>query len=204
MAFLTEQEQQKLSAAISDVESRTDAELVTVLARRADAYIYIPTLWAAGAALLAPWVLGFTPLWLELGDLLIIQLLVFVVLALLLRLPPVLFRLIPRSVRHWRASNLACRQFLEQNLHHTKGDTGLLIFVAEAEHYVEILADRGISQHVPDERWQSIVAAFAAQVKAGRTIDGFIECIESCGELLIEHIPATEEKNELPNHLIVL
>ena len=42
------------------------------------------------------------------------------------------------------------------------------------------------------------------QVKSGRTIDGFIECIESCGELLIEHVPATEAKNELPNHLIIL
>jgi putative membrane protein len=204
MKLLTDQEQEKVAAAISDVESRTDAELVTVLASQADAYVYIPTLWAAGAALLAPWVLGFLPLWLELGDVLLIQLLVFVVFALLLRFPPIMFRLVPKSVRYWRASSLARRQFLEQNLHHTKGDTGLLIFVAEAEHYVEILADRGISQHVPDERWQSIVAAFVEHVKAGRTIDGFIECIEGCGELLIEHIPATEQKNELPNHLIVI
>jgi putative membrane protein len=204
MALLTDQEQQKVAAAISDVESRTDAELVTVLASQADAYVYIPTLWAAGAALLAPWVLGFTPLWLEVGDVLLFQLLVFVVLALLLRFPPIMFRLVPKSVRYWRASNLARRQFLEQNLHHTTGDTGLLIFVAEAEHYVEILADRGISQHVPDERWESLVTAFVEHVKAGRTIDGFIECIEGCGELLIEHIPATEQKNELPNHLILI
>ena len=204
MALLTDQEQQQVAAAISHVESRTDAELVTVLASQADAYVYIPTLWAAGAALLAPWVLGFTPLWLEVGDVLLFQLLVFVVLALLLRFPPIMFRLVPKSVRYWRASNLARRQFLEQNLHHTTGDTGLLIFVAEAEHYVEILADRGISQHVPDERWESLVTAFVEHVKAGRTIDGFIECIEGCGELLIEHIPATEQKNELPNHLIVI
>ena len=204
MTMLTEQQQQRVTEAISDVESRTDAELVTVLASQADAYVYIPTLWAAGAALLAPWLLGFTPLWLEVGDVLLIQLLVFIVLALLLRFPPIMFRLVPKSVRHWRASNLARRQFLEQNLHHTKGDTGVLIFVAEAEHYVEILADRGISQHVPDERWESIVEAFVGQVKAGRTIEGFIECIEACGELLVEHVPSTERKNELPNHLIVL
>jgi putative membrane protein len=204
MTMLTEQQQQRVTEAISDVESRTDAELVTVLASQADAYVYIPTLWAAGAALLAPWLLGLTPLWLEVGDVLLIQLLVFIVLALLLRFPPIMFRLVPKSVRHWRASNLARREFLEQNLHHTKGDTGLLIFVAEAEHYVEILADRGISQHVPDERWESIVEAFVGQVKAGRTIEGFIECIDACGELLVEHVPSTERKNELPNHLIVL
>jgi putative membrane protein len=204
MAMLTEQEQEKVSAAIHEVESRTDAELVTVLASQADAYVYIPTLWAAALALVSPWALGFTPLWLEVGDLLIIQLIVFVVLAFALRFPPIMFRLVPKSVRHWRASNLARREFLEQNLHHTKGDTGLLIFVSAAEHYVEILADRGISEQVPDEQWQRIVAAFVEHVKAGRTLEGFVECIEACGELLATHIPATAEKNELPNHLIIL
>ena len=68
-------------------------------------------------------------------------------------------QLIPKGVREWRASNMARRQFLERNLHHTDGDTGVLIFVSEAEHYVEILADRGISAQVDDGRWAEIIAA---------------------------------------------
>ena len=107
-------------------------------------------------------------------------------------------------MRTWRASSLARRQFLEQGLHHTAGETGVLIFVSEAEHYVEILADRGIDEHVGHERWQAIVDAFTARVKAGETVEGFIECVDACGALLALHVPATHERNELPNHLVMI
>ncbi len=81
---------------------------------------------------------------------------------------------------------------------------GVLIFVSEAEHYVEIIADRGISQHVSNDEWQEIINSFIEKVKAGQTKEGFLNCISSCGDLLKQYAPATEQKNELPNHLIVL
>jgi len=112
--------------------------------------------------------------------------------------------LIPRSVRHWRASNLARRQFLEQNLHHTVGSTGMLIFVCEAERYVEILVDEGISKRLDNKNWDGIVAAFTQQVKQGQTLQGFVTCVEACGELLKVHVPVTHVRNELPNRLVVL
>lgn len=202
--MLTDAEQQQVAQAIAAVERHTDAELVTVLARRADFYTYVPTLWAAAVALLTPGVLALTPLWLDMWDVLIAQWLVFVVLALLLRWPPLLYRLIPRRLQHWRASGMARRQFLEQNLHHTHAETGVLIFVAEAERYVEILADRGIDRHVGREQWQGLVDAFAARVRRGETLQGFLDCVQGCGELLGRHVPATSQKNELPNHMVLL
>ena len=204
MALLDTAGERRVAEAIAEVERHTDAELVTVVATRADDYRYIPTLWAALLSLLVPWLLQLTPLWLTTSELLLAQVAAFVVLALGLRAPPLLFRLIPRAVKVWRASGLARRQFLEQNLHHTEGDTGVLVFVSEAEHYVEILADRGVSRHVPDERWQAIVDDFTATVRAGRTVDGFVACVEACGALLAEHVPATHERNELPDRLVVL
>lgn len=204
MALLTATEQEAVAAAIAAVERDTDAELVTVLARRADHYTYVPTLWAAALALLTPGLLALTPLWLNLWDVLIAQWLIFVVFALLLRWPPLLYRLLPKKLVRWRAGNLARRQFLEQNLHHTRHETGLLIFVSEAEHYVEILADRGIGRHVDDREWQGIVDAFSARVRAGDTLQGFLECVHSCGALLKTHVPVTVGKNELPNHLVLI
>lgn len=204
MTLLTAAERERVAHAIAAVERETDAELVTVLARRADPYPYVPTLWAAGVALLTPGVLALTPLWLGLWDILLAQWVVFVALALALRWPPLMYRLVPKSVQRWRAANLARRQFLEQNLHHTRGETGVLIFVSEAEHYVEILADRGIARHVDDEQWQSIVDTFTARVRNGETAEGFCECVRSCGELLKTHVPATAQKNELPNHLVLI
>src|SRR5690606_17577375 len=151
----------------------TDAELVTVLARRSDTYHHFAALWAAAIALLVPAVLAMTPLWLSRWDVLLVPWLVFVALALLPRSPPTLFRLVPPSIRQWRAANLARRQFLEQNLHHTRGHTGVLIFVSEAEHYVEIIADRGIDQFVEAQQWRVIVDEFTTSVRRGETLQGF-------------------------------
>ena len=202
--LLDQQQQARVAEAIKSVERDTDAELVTVLAGQADNYFYIPTLWAAVIALLVPLVLKLTPLWLQADELLMAQWLTFVVAACLFRIPALMMRLVPAGVKQWRAANLARRQFLENNLHHTAGETGVLIFVAEAEHYVEIIADRGISRHVDDRQWQGIVDDFIAQIKAGDTERGFIDCIGQCGELLKRHVPATADKDELPNHLLVL
>ncbi len=202
--MLTTEQQRQVAEAIAAVERETDAELVTVLARRADDYRPISLLWAAAIALLTPGVLALTPPWLGLWEVMALQWLVFLVLALLLRWPPLLMRLVPRRIRQWRAANLARRQFLEQNLHHTRFESGLLIFVSAAEHYVEILADRGISKHVTHEQWQVIVDAFTAAVKRGDTLRGFVDCVNACGELLKQHVPVTDQKNELPNHLVLL
>ncbi|MFL1513620.1 hypothetical protein C9I50_11065 [Pseudomonas prosekii] len=204
MALLTEHEQRKVAEAIARVERETDAELVTVLAARADDYTYIPLLWASLLALVVPGVVHYLTGALTLNLLLMVQWSSFIVLCLLFRIPAITTRLIPRSVRHWRASNLARRQFLEQNLHHTVGSTGVLIFVSEAERYVEILVDEGISKRLDNQSWEVIVAAFTRQVKQGQTLQGFVTCIEACGELLKVHVPATQQKNELPNRLVVL
>ena len=203
--IINDQEQLRLSEKIAEVEKTTDAELVTVLAQSSDNYNYLPMLWAAFIALLSPIIaLFFYPLPIE--ELVISQLGIFIVLALLFRTPILQYRLIPKSVRYWRASNMARRQFLENNLHHTNGETGFLIFVSEAEQYIEIIADRGISSKIDNEQWQTIIADFTLLVKAGKTLEGFIQCVEQCGELLAKHIPASETNNpnELPNHLVII
>jgi len=204
MALLTEHEQRKVAEAIARVERETDAELVTVLAARADDYAYIPLLWASLLALVVPGVVHYLTGALTMHSLLLVQWASFIVLCLVFRIPKVTTHLIPRRVRHWRASNLARRQFLEQNLHHTIGGTGMLIFVCEAERYVEILVDEGISKRLDDKSWDAIVAAFTQQVKQGQTLQGFVTCIEACGELLKVHVPVTQVRNELPNRLVVL
>ncbi|MBU3059648.1 TPM domain-containing protein [Pseudomonas indica] len=204
MTLLSEAELQRVADAITEVERHTDAELVTVLATRADDYAYIPLLWASLVALLLPGAANFFGGWLNSAQLLLVQWLTFALLALLGRIPFLTSRLIPRAVRHWRAANLARRQFLEHNLHHTEAGTGMLIFVSEAERYVEIIVDRGISSRIDDGAWQALVDVFTAEVRRGRTLEGFLGCIRGCGELLQQHVPATHERNELPNRLIVL
>ncbi len=193
-----------MAAAITAVERETDAEVVTVLTAQADNYAYIPLLWAGIIALLVPGIINYLTSWLSADVLLLSQWGVFALLSLVFRIPGINRRLIPRSVGYWRASNLARRQFLEQNLHHTAGATGMLIFVSEAERHVEILVDRGISERIGNDAWEDIIAAFTKQVKQGETLTGFISCIEDCGKHLKAKVPATHQKDELPNHLVIL
>lgn len=204
MTLLNKSDQEAVTAAINEVERETDAELVTVLTAQADNYNYIPLVWAGILALLVPGIGNYFGSWFGADMLMLVQWGTFVLLSLLFRMPGINTRLIPRQVRYWRASNLARRQFLEQNLHHTEGGTGMLIFVSEAERYVEILVDQGIADVLDNSVWESIVADFSEKVRQGQTRQGFLDCIAVCGKLLKEHVPATHERNELPNHLVIL
>ncbi|KMM80037.1 TPM domain-containing protein [Pseudomonas deceptionensis] len=204
MALLTPEQQRQVEEAVTRAEQRTDAEIVTVLAPRADDYSYIPLLWASLIALVVPALAHFLIGGLQIYGLLMLQWASFVFLSLIFRLPAITTRLIPPRVRHWRASNLARRQFLEQKLHHTAGRTGVLIFVSEAERYVEILVDEGISRHLDDSDWGTIVNDFVRRVALGHTAEGFITCIDACAELLAQHIPKTQPRNQLPNRLVML
>ena len=161
-------------------------------------------MWAALIALVTPALLLQTNLWLSQTDLLWIQLIEFVVLTVVFRWQPLKLALVPKQVKFARASLVAKQQFLAQGLHHTQAETGMLIFVSEAEHYVEILADRGINKLVADDAWSNIVNHLLGQIKAGNTEAGLTGAINACGELLADKVPATHNKDELPNHLVII
>ena len=203
--FLTNQEKQSITEAIRTAEAQTSGEIVTVIARAADDYFYIPTLWAGLLALLTPSVLLMLPVEMDFLVIYLIQVLVFVLATMLFRWTPLKLALIPKAVKHRRASRLAHEQFIQQGLHQTKERNGLLLFVAVAEHYVEIIADQGINDRVPDDTWDNIVSEFVHQVKQRKIADGFLVAIEKSGKLLQEQFPSNPvDKNELPNHLIEL
>ena len=203
MALISAIEQTRISEAIAAVERRTNAELVTVLAAASDDYRYIPLLWAALVALVVPSALYFTPM--SSAWMITVQLSVFLVLTVLLQIETLRARLIPKGVRNLRAANMARRQFLQQGLHHTDGDTGVLIFVSEAERYVEILVDRGISAKVGDDKWAGIIEEFVTDVHDNRVEEGFLTALKRCGEILAEAVPKTPDNhNELDNRLVLI
>ena len=203
MTLINKQQQAKVTQAIELAEKATDAELVTVLAGESDDYYFIPTMWAALISLVTPAVLFQTNLWLSQSDILWVQLVEFMALALVFRWRPLKHLLVPKQVKHSRAALVAKEQFLAQGLHHTQGETGVLIFVSEAERYAEILADRGINNLVPDGAWDSILNELLGQIKANNTEAGLIAAIRACGDLLAEHVPSTYDLDELPNHLVI-
>lgn len=215
MSFLSDAEKETLANKIRQAESRTRAEIVTVIAQTSDGYRYIPMLWAALLALSIP---GLYYLWsgfhhagwqltgsglASVSWLYPAQVLTFLGLGMLFQLPAARLWMIPRSVKQRRAARHAREQFFLQNLHQTRDRTGVLIFVSVAEHYVEIIVDSGVAAVVDDQLWQSIVQDFVAHVQRGDIAAGFDSTLEQCREVLWEHFPAPEGRpDELPNHLI--
>lgn len=200
---------QAIAAAVADVEGQTSAELVTVLAPASASYGEYALLWSAVLTLLATTVALFLgpaslpPLAWSVLPLAVPAL--FMALSLVFRLPVVLRRLVPRHVQRRNAAAMAHVQFLAQHLHHTRDETGVLLFVSEFERYVEILVDRGVSRHVADNEWQRLVDTFTAQVARGAVREGFLAAITGCGQLLAAKLPPRPDNpNELPNRLAVI
>lgn len=84
----------------------------------------------------------------------------------------------------------------------TELNNGVLIYLLLAEHRIEIVADRGITQRVPAATWHEISAAMGAAFKAGAYERGLLEAVDRVGHLLAQHFPAdprTPNPNELPD-----
>jgi putative membrane protein len=200
----TETARGRVAEAIAAAERGTAGEIVVVIAPRCDDYALVPLAWAAIIALLVPPVL-YGLFWLSPVTIYAATIGTFAVLALILGLWPVRVAVTPRAVRRKHARRCAREQFLTQELHTTRGRTGVLIFVALAERYCEVIADTAIAAKVPAEAWRGIIDRLLAEIRGGRAVDGLVGAIAAAGAILAQHFPpGAENPDELPDHLIVL
>jgi putative membrane protein len=194
---------ERIAAAIKRMEQGTRAELVAVIARRADAYRSNALMTALAAALvagIAAW--SFLP-WPGPGETIAAELAAFIVVYALAVFTPLGLAVVPPARKRRLAARLAKLVFLQRGLASTEERCGVLFFVSRAEHYVEIIADRGIDQAVEPGAWQQIVDAFTAAVKRGEMEQGFVTAIETLGALLARHYPAQgENPNRIPDRLV--
>ncbi|WP_127089572.1 TPM domain-containing protein [Aquabacter cavernae] len=173
----------------------TSAPLVT--------HSYHAALWAALAALAAPWpflLLKLSPAWLLAG-----QAGLFVLLCLVFALPPLARRLVPRREARLAAGQLARTVFLSHGLHQTSGRTGLLILVAPGERLVEVVADEGIHARLGADAWRRICAAVSERAGQGELTLGIEAAVVLAGDLLSGPFPrAADDRNEINDRVVLL
>ena len=201
---ISEHDRERISAAIRAAEAKTSGEIVCVLAQTSSDATGLPILLAALVALALPWLLvAFTAL--TVHRILLLQAVVFFVLAVVLCLPRVRVALLPRAARRAVAHRVAMEQFAIRGIARKKDRSGILIFVSLAEHYARIIADEGIAARVPQAEWQAAVDALVAHCSSGRIADGFISAIDTCGTVLAAHFPRTAgSRDELPDRIYVI
>lgn len=209
MAFkVTDQMREDIRKAVEALEKVTTGEMVCVIAQSSARYVMFPLFWAALLALLSPalnpvlaavfphagYAVNFE-----------IQSGVFVGLAALFLLTPLRHRLTPAAVRLGNCRRYAFEQFFVQRLNETNKRSGVMIFVSIDEHYVELIADRGINDKVQPGVWSGIVNALVEDIRAGRVHEGYLKAVTSCREILERHFPEVKDDvNELADNLIEL
>ena len=101
---------------------------------------------------------------------------------------------------------MARETFIALGIDNTTHRAGILLFVSEEERYVEIIADRGIAEHVDNHSWQEAVKLFVEDVQQGNHAQGFLDCIERCGKILEQQFPASEDEagEQLPDVMLVI
>ena len=222
--ILSDSDKARITAAVTAVELHSAGEIVTIIAPKADDYAEVAGDWAAFIAFLAlaayaafapfymrliAWVMGGwhgPPTPRELLLFIFVTVLIkYFATKLLLRWTPLRLWLTPRWVKRNRVRAQALMVFKVTTQQRTTGKTGILIYLSDAEHMAEIIADEGIHAKVPDSVWGDAMAALVAEVKQGRLADGMIAAIEQVGAVLAQHFPRDpNDVNEVPDRVIEL
>jgi putative membrane protein len=200
--MISEADNRRIVEAIRAAEAKTSGEIYCVIAHACGEHHLVPVAWAALLAFAVPWPLIHFTKW-PAGIIYLVQLATFIAAAVVLSLPMIRFRIVPRRRLHGRAHVVAMQQFLAQGIHLTEKRTGVLIFASAAERYAEIIADNGINAKVTPDAWAGAVAAMVSAIKADRPGDGFVVAIELCGAQLARNFPPGElNPNELPDRVV--
>jgi putative membrane protein len=197
---LDEAGRRRIEAAVGDAERATSGEIVVVVATRASRYRSVHLTLALAAGLAAPWpLLALT----ELSAARILALQALVALAALVLGGFLGDRLVPEAVRRGRAREAAARAFWTRGLDRTRGRTGVLIYVSAAERYVDVVADRGISERVPEAAWRAVVADLAEALHGDDAAGALAAGVAAVGAILADHAPPGAEGDELPNAVVI-
>jgi putative membrane protein len=227
MNYLSEEQHQLVSSAVTAAEEATSGEIVTVLAERSDSYNDVALLWAAAAAFSAMSLFAALPepflkLWDNVVGMLVFQgwhhdwttgeivsmalalgLIAFVAMLLAQRYEPLKFALVPAPTRTARVHARAIKHFKVGAERRTVGSTGVLIYLSMREHRAEIVADQSIAEKVPAEVWGEAMGDMLAEIRRGCIAEGIAAGVRDVGYILAEHFPRGDnDTNELPDRLI--
>ena len=187
--FFPPEARERVRAAVREAEARTVGQIVPVVVERSARYP--ETRWMAGVLVAAlATALAELP-WLEIGvaELPFLQLAAGLLGAWLGAWEPVERLLAGRRDLVQAVLDRAEQAFLENGLHRTSQETGVLIFASLREHRAVVLGDRAIHARMGEEEWRKAVDALVAGIRAGDPARGFEDAIGRVGARLAEHFP---------------
>jgi putative membrane protein len=221
---LSEADHDKVSAAISAAEAKSNGEIVAVATPLSDSYHDVALHWAVATLILVLAWAAWRPDWLQcyydlifggwsaeptlselLTLLMFLAVLKFTAVLLILKYMPLRLALTPSATKHRRVRRRAVTVFRAAAERRTEGRTGILIYLSMGERRAEIVADEAILKVTDEHTWGEAMTALLVDVRAGRPGDGIVGAIERVGVVLAEHFPRSAgDVNEIPDKLIEL
>jgi putative membrane protein len=191
---------------ISDIESKSDAEIRVVVAHSCDRYRYSIAVFSLLAALLIPFGIKVIGVYITQTNLIALSVATFLFVSFVLEYSDIKYKIIPKKVTKDRCEKMAIAQFYKLGINKTKSHKAILLFVSLKERYVRVVTDENIKQKIDDDFWKSVVKEFVNFVKNGSVDKGLIQIVKKCGEVLEENFPKTthQKENELSNEMVVL
>lgn len=202
-----------IAAAVAKAEAGTSGEIVCVLARQVSSYAETPLLWASITALLVPAVavaFGIEPpqlggAWVavhssaaeagrhaSLAAYAIVQAGLFCAVCAITALPALRTRLTLPFVKTGRVRDAALAQLAAAELASGPSRAAVVIFAADAEHRVEVLATAAAYSAIGQAVWDEAVATLLAAMKARDPTAGFVAAVALCGDALAHAFPQSD------------
>ena len=207
-SWLTQSDVHDIEQAITEVETKTNAEIVPMLVRSSSTTGHVPWLLSADflmVILMADAVFDFRrytelySLWLTLAIAVVIA-----VSFALARLDAFQRFAVTADDRDLQVNQRAELEFYEAGLQKTENRTGILLLVSLMEHRAVVIADKSIAEKVAPETWTKVVDTLVGGAKNNALGKAYRDAIKICGEIVSPHFPITPgNENELHDHLII-
>lgn len=211
MQILDKKMQGYIEQAVHDLERHSHGEIVCVIVKSSANYRFMPIILALLMAFILVPLLNISALItnviaVDVGIIdIILKLIAFILFSFLFILTPIHIWITPKRIKLLCAKRHAVEQFFINHLHHTKKRAGVLIFVSVAEHYAEIIGDKGINDVMESGGWDAIIQNLIKSIKQKKLGEGLLYSITQLKSIMVKHFPLQREKNnELPNAVIFI
>ena len=206
---LSSADHEHLDRLISDIEKRTNAQIVLAVIQRSDNYAEIPwKAFALGASLtgLMVFLLSLLSLDWDTQGTVIISIVAILGCGALLAL---LTTLIPKLARQFLSdseADMEVRQyaeslFLNRELFATSSRTGILVLVSLFERKIVVIPDNGLSSRLTEDSTRGVIKAMTPFLKQGNVREAFEAGLKQLADSLGKTGQAISG-NELPDDII--
>ena len=218
--YFSEGEKQRIEQAVTEAEAKTSAEIVPVLASASGRYDRaedIAGVWLSIIAMGLTWAVlqtqsaeaaqwGSTWARFELPILILAVIAGYGLGMTIATYSWTLRRLFtPKKHMASEVDERAGHVFFDRRVHHTDGDTGLLIYISLFERGAKFLADQTAHEKLGQAALDELCNELIDGIKAGDLATALCEAIKDAGNRLEKVLPRTDDdRNEIENALVIL